>query len=160
MRSQTNKGEFGKAHAGLTVCKRCHAFYYQKSWHHGAEKFLSGKHKDFALLFTLCPACEMMKNGLFEGEITIKSVPAKQKAELVHLAKNFCAQAEEKDPMDRLIEITETRVGIVITTTENQLAHKLARHIVRAFKKSRARTLYGKGDNATVRIEITFPVTQ
>src|SRR3989344_2819152 len=117
--------EFRSGRAGLTMCRKCRAVYFKKAWHKSAETFLIQKKNGAKISFSLCPACTMIQRGEYEGIITIKDVPKKKSAEIVGLVKNFCAHAEEKDPMDRLIAIKEIKKMLVITTTENQLAHKL-----------------------------------
>lgn len=101
----------------------------------------------------------MIKNGEYEGLITIRDVPSNISRELIGLTRNYCTQAQTKDPMDRLISIKREPKEITIKTTENQLAHKLARHIVRTYKGAKDRTTYGKNAHMLARIEITFPKT-
>ncbi|MEK7134544.1 MAG: NMD3-related protein [Patescibacteria group bacterium] len=151
--------EFGPGRAGVVMCPNCHSVYFKKAWQKSAEKFLAKRKNGPEVSFKMCPACTMVKRGLYEGIVTIKDAPAKQMAEIIGLVKNFCAHATEKDPMDRLIAIKKDKKFVTITTTENQLAHKLAKHIIKSFKGSRALTLYGKNDNVTARMEITFPKT-
>ena len=91
--------------------------------------------------FSLCPACEMIKNRQFEGEIIIKNIPVKIKSDLINLAKTFSKRAFERDPMDRLIDIKETKDGLRITTTENQLAVKLAKKSKKLSKKPNSKSL-------------------
>lgn len=76
----------------------------------------------------------MIKNRQFEGKITVENVPVGTYGKLVDLIKSFCRRACEIDPMDRLIEIGKTGKGMAITTTENQLAVKLAKKIRQVFK--------------------------
>jgi len=143
--------------AGIITCPKCHAVYFKKSWHGSAGKLPGKGTGRLSTDVKLCPACTMIKGGLYEGIVTIKNTPLKRRTEIIGLVENFCSRAEERDPMDRLIAIKRDKNLLTITTTENQLAHKLAKHIVKSFKGSRALTLYGKNDNVTVRIEITFP---
>lgn len=50
--------------------------------------------------FTLCPACQMIKNKQFEGKVTILNVPEKLSEELVNLIKGFCERAYSRDPIN------------------------------------------------------------
>jgi len=151
--------EFGPGKAGLIVCSSCRAMYFKKSWHASAAQFLKQKKTRPHITFALCPACEMIKNGEYEGLITINDAPRSTTKDITGLIVNFCTQAQKKDPMDRLISVKKMKAGIEVKTTENQLAHKLARHIARSFKGARTATLYGKNAHMLTRIEITFPKT-
>ena len=101
--------EFGPGRAGVVMCPNCHSVYFKKAWQKSAEKFLAKRKNGPEVSFKMCPACTMVKRGLYEGIVTIKDAPAKQMAEIIGLVKNFCAHATEKDPMDRLIAIKRIR---------------------------------------------------
>ena len=77
----------------------------------------------------------MIKDKEFEGQLTISGLPPDLKTDLIQLIKNFCQRAFERDPMDRLIGIKTESDGLTITTTENQLAVKLAKKIKEVFNK-------------------------
>ena len=144
----------------LKVCKGCQAVFYKKSWHPAVEQSsLRGKPlkaKTYNLKPILCPACQMIKNHQFEGEITITNIPESYSQELVNLIKNFCQRAYEIDPMDRLIGIKKTKDGLIVTTTENQLAVKLTKKIKDVFKKVQIKISYSSEPGEVVYIKLTF----
>lgn len=143
--AKTKFEEFGPGKKGLLICKKCGVFYYKKSWHHGAEKFIARREsKDLPIKFVLCPADQMIKNGVFEGKLVIEEVPAKFKTNLVNLIKAFSKRAFERDPEDRLIAIKEEKNKLVATFTENELAAKLAQKIKEVFKKVIVKINYSK----------------
>lgn len=150
-----------KTESGLVICEKCDAVYYKKSWHHNLRHHKDLK-ENLPVKFSLCPACEMIKNRQFEGEIIIKNIPIKIKNDLIDLAKTFSKRAFERDPMDRLIAVKETKEGIIITTTENQLAVKLAKKIKETFKPARAggkaelKIIYSPTPSDVVYIRLTF----
>lgn len=144
------------AKKGLVICEKCNIFYYKKSWHHSADKFIAEREdKDLPLNFILCPACRMIKNKQYEGKIVIQNAPEKLKEELINLIKGYCRRAYLKDPLDRLIDIKKEDKNIIVTVTENELANKLGKKIKGTFNKLNVKTSFIKepGDTALVRIE-------
>lgn len=147
--------EFGGGKKGLVLCSDCRAVYYKKSWHHSALNLKSVK-ESAPVNFVLCPACQMIKNHQFEGQIIILNIPENLKTELNNLIKGYCERAYQADPMDRLIEIKKSKNGLVATTTENQLANKLAKKIKDTFKKVKIKTTFSKDPSDFVDIRVEF----
>lgn len=156
--SRTEREEFGLAPKGLIVCKTCGAYYYKKSWHHDAKKFVADREsRSIPLKFSECPACAMIRHGLYEGKIIISDIPAKYWSELSNLIKGYCRRAEEKDPLDRLIALTKTGTTATVTVTENQLAAKLARKIKDVFNRHATIAIrYSKEPSDVGRVTIVF----
>ncbi|MBT9169535.1 MAG: hypothetical protein DDT19_02895 [Syntrophomonadaceae bacterium] len=152
---RTETHEFSKGKSGLVICEKCDAVYYKKFWHRNLRDYKDLK-ENLAVKFSLCPACEMIKNRQFEGEIIIKNIPVKIKDDLINLAKAFSKRAFERDPMDRLIAVKETKEGIIITTTENQLAVKLAKKIKETFKRAELKITYSPTPSDVAYVKIEF----
>lgn len=150
-----DKQEFSKGKEGLIFCKICNAVYYKKSWHHNLAAH-DDLRDDTRVAFALCPACQMIADKQFEGEIIIQDIPEKFRNDLMNLIRGFTQRAYQKDPMDRLIEIKDARDGLHVTTTENQLAVKLAKKIKEAFKKASLEIHYAKPPLETVHIKMRF----
>jgi|SRR3989344_5017089 len=146
--------EFGSK-KGLVFCGECKAVYYKKSWHHSLLGLKSVK-EDSAVSFRRCPACEMIKAHQFEGRIRITGVPDNLMAELLNLIKGFGERAREADPLDRVIDIKKTKENLLVTTTENQLANKLAKKIQNTFNGVRVRTTFSKAPSDFVDIKVEF----
>lgn len=124
--------EFGPGKKSILFCKKCNAVYFYKSWHHNLENYPHLKeNKDIG--FSLCPACLLIKNGKFEGELIIKNLEGKNKAELINAIKNIGEIAQKKDIQDRIIKIEDNKEEIRVTTTENQLVQKIAKKIKKTF---------------------------
>ncbi len=155
-KSRHEAEEFGRGKKGMVMCKECRSVYYKKSWRHGWEEVKPKADKDYPVKFVLCPACAMVKNKQFEGELKIIGAPETRRKELINLIKNFGKRAYERDPLDRLIEIQEKSSALLVTTTENQLAQKLARKIKDAFKRVKTKTSYSPEPSDVVYIEVVF----
>lgn len=147
--------EFGGGKKGIMVCGECDAVYYKKSWHHSLLNLKSVK-EDAPVNFVLCPACKMIKSGQFEGRITISGAPQNLTKELLNLIRGFGERARAVDPMDRVIEIKKSKDGLVVTTTENQLANKLAKKIQSTFNKVKSKTTFSKDPSDFVDIRVKF----
>ncbi len=163
-KSQHEFEEFGKGKTGLIVCEKCQAAYYKKHWHHKLATLnapeirglSTEKKKTAAVNFVLCPACQMIKNRQYEGEIILRNVPPRLKDELIGFINGFGRRAYFRDPLDRVIDIKEKGNDLVVTTTENEMASKLANKIKNHFGKVKAKTVYGKAPSDLVRIVIEW----
>ncbi len=163
---RTEKREFPRGKLGLVLCPSCNAAYYKKSWHRNLRNYKNLR-EDLPVKFAVCPACKMIKNKQFEGEIIIQNAPAKIQNELTNLIKSFSRRAYERDPMHRLIEIKNIGVNqrtnqrqsastLRITVTENQLAVKLAKKIKEVFKKVNYKVSYSPSPSDVVYIKMEF----
>ncbi|OGY67824.1 MAG: hypothetical protein A3I24_01465 [Candidatus Harrisonbacteria bacterium RIFCSPLOWO2_02_FULL_41_13b] len=173
-KSRSEAEEFGPGKKGLVMCQNCDSTYFKKSWHHDLENVEVSEKKDVPIRFVLCPACQMIKNKQYEGRIVIKNVPEKSMVKLEELINGFCRRAYERDPMDRLIEIKKTRSAgsrlrqgfggqagqvfseWIVTTTENQLANKLAQKIKSSFSGVKTKTKFNKEPSDVVGVVVDF----
>ena len=152
-KSKKEKAEFGKGKEDILICRKCGAVYWYKSWHH-IEDYPKLK-KAKGLKFVLCPACQMIKDKKFEGEIIVENASMEMKREIKKLAKNFGERAFEKDPMDRIISIKETKEGVIrILTTENQLAQRLSEKIKETFSQKAKLVISHSKRESTLRAKI------
>ena len=176
-REKREEQEFGPGKIDYLICPECHCVYFDKSWHHSLEQDIKRFKEEKQVKFQLCPACQMIKDGRFEGEIIIENVPEQFREDIKKLAKNFGKRAFGIDPMDRIISFQEKTVkrpstqrkkgassrkefeglkDIQILTTENQLAVRLAKKIDEIFGgKPKTSISYSKEEDI-VRIKISF----
>lgn len=120
---------------GITECPKCKNVRYKKQWYASKES-IRPQMKDGHVEISderLCPACVMAKEGVFEGEVFIEGFPGKEEENLMNLVRAFGERATEIDPQDRIIRIESTREGYRVTTTEDQLANKIAKKIKDTF---------------------------
>lgn len=156
-RRKRDTHEFTGGKKGLVICEKCNIFYFKKSWHHNADTFIAkSENKDLAVKFTTCPACQMIKNRQYEGEVIIRNVPIKFKNELLNLVNAYCDRAFLKDPLDRLAGISFVGEDISVKVTENQLANKLAKKIKDAFNKVKTKTFFQKSPGDVARVTVEF----
>ena len=153
-KSRKGGQEFGKSKKDIFICKDCGAYYWRKSWYHSKETYL-GKIKEKSIKFTICPACQMIRSGRYEGEIILENILDASKERIENLIRNFGQIVFEKDPMARIISIEEIAKGMFrILTTKNQLARKLAKKIAKTYK-GKMSIVYSKRE-LTVRIRVVL----
>lgn len=149
--------EFGRGHKGVVECPRCHNVHFKKMWHPPGS---FPKHAEGEVVAMareeLCPVCKMVKEHLFEGELFMEGVPPQHKIELLNLVHNVGKHATEIDPQHRIIEVEETDKGIRVTTTENQLADRIAKKIQEAFKSVDVRSSHSKEPYEVDRVHVVF----
>lgn len=147
--------EFPEGKGGIVFCKTCSSVYFKKSWHHNLRRH-STLSEDTTVHFTLCPVCIMIQNKKYEGRIVISNIPSGARENLENLIHAFTHRAYQRDPMDRLIEIKKKNGAWEISTTENQLAVKLAKKIKEVYKKVEMNISYGHAKDKAAEITIAF----
>lgn len=155
--SRKEEAEFGKGKRGMFICRRCGSCYYLKAWHHGFEKINTRRavtRKDFQS--TLCPACAMIKNKQYEGRVVIYKVPLPVRDGLKALIRSFGNKAFERDCQHRIIGISSEKDMLTVTTSENQLAAKLAKKIRETFHAKRARMVHSAAPSDMATISLSF----
>lgn len=149
---------YWREHKGIIKCPRCDNVHFKKRWY-ASEKELSERLKVGKLKIAerkFCQACKMDKEHLFEGEVFVEGFSARKKSELLKLIKNFGERATMRDPQDRIIKIEKISAGYRITTTENQLASKLAKKIKDIFKTVQVFFSYSSEPAEVVRVRVVF----
>ena len=154
---RTEFQEFGKAAKEYRRCRICSAIYYDKSWHHGRDFDLAAAVKNHKFWITRCPACSMIEEREFEGELIIRNIPARFQMELYRLIRGYGRRAYELDCQHRIIAIAkEDKHTWRVTTTENQLAGKLAKKIREVFDRVEIATSYSEAPEDVERIVLNF----
>lgn len=109
---------------------------FSKKWHHSIDA-LNTHHKPTLQVHNkaLCRACNMIQDHLFEGALFIEECLERHKEVLLRLIHDFGTLAQEIDPQHRIINMDKIKQKAYrVTTTENQLAARLAKKIKEVFK--------------------------
>ncbi|KKQ23393.1 hypothetical protein A2999_00020 [Candidatus Wolfebacteria bacterium RIFCSPLOWO2_01_FULL_38_11] len=155
--ARREKHEIPKGFKGLVLCPICGASFYKKAWHHNLRNYKNLK-ENLEVKFLICPACRMIKNKQFEGEVKILNIPQNNLDNLIHLIEAFGHRAYLIDSQHRLINIKKVKDGLIVTTTENQLAVKIAKKIKEVFKKIDIKTSYSPSPSDVVYIKLEFRI--
>ena len=132
-KSKKEEQEFGKGKKDILICKNCDAVYFYKSWHKRLEDYPELK-EEKELRFGICPACQMIQNRKYEGKVVLKNSPKDLEKQILNTIKNAGDRALEKDNQDRIISTKANKGEIIVLTTENQLAVRIAKKLKSAFK--------------------------
>lgn len=138
-RSRKEEAEFGLGKKEFLTCSECGVVYFDKSWHRGLlEEKQKHLKENRQFKFTLCPVCKMKKDKIFEGELTIRLTTnnLRLKEEILNTVKNSDKQAQERDPLDRILWMEDKGDEVKIFTSENQLAVKMGKKLESSFPKS------------------------
>lgn len=139
-RSRKEESEFGLGQKEFLKCSECGVVYFDKSWHHGLlEEKQEHLKENRQFKFTLCPACKMKKDKIFEGEVVImlKAKNYKLKADVMNTIKNSDKQGQDWDPLDRILWMEDKGNEIRIYTSENQLAVRIGKKLNSSFPGSK-----------------------
>jgi len=154
----SKRNQYRRPRKGVAVCKKCHNVLFRKEWHRPgvqlSDQILLARKK--GVHFEVCPACTMIQKKLYEGEIIISNMPARYEVELINLITLFGERARNRDPQDRVSDIKKRVGGYRITTTENQLAVKLAKKIKSVFNKVKIKISQSKEPFEVSRIKVNF----
>ena len=150
----TKHDEYWKSGKGVAVCKKCKNILFKKEWHSSDKISVDMKQK--ITKFVICPACKIIETGTYEGEVLVKNIPENIKTDLSNLIVGFGKRAELRDPQDRIIILEKSHNIWRITTTENQLAVKLAKKIDQTFKASSVDIHHSKEPYEVARVSVSF----
>jgi len=123
----------GKSYADPTTCLACGAVYSRKTWRQSAARSARAEaHCDAAL--ARCPACEQVKAGGSEGTVLVRgSFALANEGEIRRRALHVAARAGYTQPQRRIVSVRRTGSGLEVTTTSQELAHRLVRELKKAF---------------------------
>jgi hypothetical protein len=141
---------------GVVVCQQCHNAHYKKAWHHPISKTVKSLQPKEEVSFTICPACSMINNHNYAGEIVMANVPPKIEVEMVNLIIGFNHRSQKNNPQHRVITIDKDKDAYRVLTTEDQMAVGLAKKIKSSFKAVQMTTSFSKEPYAMVLVRLVF----
>ena len=134
-----------KAPKGPVMCRTCKAIYAKKRWHINsgeARKLAASKdtHK------IVCPACQKIKDDYPEGIVTLTwSDLRAHETEIRGLITNVEARAISVNPLERVMKMKRQKKDLEVQTTNDRLAQRIGRELVRAYK-GKVTTQWGHRD--------------
>ncbi len=126
--------EMFKAPKEPAICRRCKAIYADKRWHVDSEEArkLASSPRTQKIV---CPACQKIKDDYPEGIVTLKWADLREhEAEIRGLIANVESRAFSVNPLERVMKITRLRNDLEVQTTNDRLAQRIGRELVRAYK--------------------------
>ncbi|MDH4153782.1 MAG: BCAM0308 family protein [Nitrospira sp.] len=123
-----------KAPKGPTICRKCTAIYSSKRWHFDevAARKLAASPRTKKLV---CPACQKTRDDYPEGVVTLTWADLREhEPEIRGLIANVETRAVAVNPLDRVMKIVRRKKDLEVQTTNDRLAQRLGRALVRAYK--------------------------
>jgi len=115
-----------------SLCLTCRALYHNKRWTLDPKTFDQLEANGEGDRVT-CPACRKIAEGYAEGVVTLRGAYLwAHENEIFHLLKNEETRTMEKNPLERIINMTRENDDLVIETTEEKLAEHLGRALHKA----------------------------
>ena len=112
--------------AEQTTCPQCNA-----SIHDGQWQWLPA---DAEAAKVVCPACRRIHDGFPAGYVSVEGdYFARHRVELLHLVQKHATRATAEHPMRRLMKVEDTPEGVMLTTTDTQLACEIGDALHDAF---------------------------
>lgn len=116
------------------LCQKCGALYQNKRWTIDATELqkAGGTNIDNKVI---CPACQRMADNNPAGIVTLSgSYLWEHRDEILNTIKHVESKSRLKNPLGRIMEISEEKGIITVTTTEDKLAQKLGREVYKSQK--------------------------
>jgi hypothetical protein len=114
-----------------TVCSRCQAVYRHQHWNRDdrrAETLLQSGAET-----VVCPGCKIIEERNPRGIITLSGDYWPQhRQDILNLVRNEEERGIHTNPLERIIDIREEGGNLIIETTNEKLAQKIARSIDKA----------------------------
>ena len=123
-----------RAPKGPAMCRKCQVIYSDKRWRFDEVEAckLAASPRTQKLV---CPACQKIRDGYPEGIVTLQwSALKDHEAEIRGLIGNVEARALSVNPLGRVMKIDSQRKDFEVQTTNDRLAQRIGRELVRAFK--------------------------
>lgn len=119
----------------VAACTECHAVYQRRHWFFDEDAYFRETMQPETRM-VLCPACQKIRDRYAEGQVTLRTGAflSAHKDEILHLIRNEEARAKGFNPLERIIEMTESSQGIVVTTTNEKLAQRIGRAVKSAYQ--------------------------
>lgn len=157
-RAEEQHEQYGRDHAGGSLCPTCRNIHYLGRWHQADSDVLAELKTTVNHEFRRerCPACKMIEGHTFEGELFIEHFPESTHEELMNLIHAYAKRAEIDDPQARIIDIEDTEKGQRITTTENQLAVRLGKKIKDTFNAVNLNISHAKEPQEVSRVHAVY----
>ena len=141
VRTRRNVQQYGdpylpKVNPGeIAVCKGCRAIFQRRHWFFNESLYrtLAGTRGTRELT---CPACQKIRDGYFEGEVTLmpSAFLSAHKEEILNLIRNEEERAKGINPLERIIAIKEENDKVVVLTTDEKLSQRIGRELRKAYQ--------------------------
>jgi len=115
-----------------SICQRCRAIWKKGKWSLD-EALRTEVLKWEQPKSVLCPACRRIMDDYPAGIITLKGAYLQvHKEEILQTIRNEEQNSKQKNPLERIMKIEESKDAITITTTDSKLARRIGKVVNKA----------------------------
>jgi len=115
-----------------SICQRCRAIWKKGKWSLD-EGLRTEVLKWQQPKSVLCPACRRIMDDYPVGIITLKGAYLQaHKEEILQTIRNEEQNSKQKNPLERIMKVEETKGTITITTTDSKLARRIGKVVNKA----------------------------
>ncbi len=140
---------------GPVQCRKCGSISFRGRWHRPSDKIVPGLKREKEIETALCPACSMVQEEKYLGELIIENIPETKKEELINLIKKFCNLSFEENPINRLISLEEIARGMArVLVTDKRMVKRLSDKLKKVYKL-KAKIIHSPREHF-VRIRLVF----
>jgi NMD protein affecting ribosome stability and mRNA decay len=130
------------APSDMTTCDKCGAVYSRKTWRRSAARSLRAMTAGAA--WGRCPACRRLRPETAVGTVVLTGASVSRlEPELRRRIAHVAERAAFTQPERKLIGLRRLPDGLEALTTSQELAHRIAREVEKAFG---GRTTYSWSD--------------
>jgi NMD protein affecting ribosome stability and mRNA decay len=140
---QTPVSRVAPAPAERTLCDGCGAVFAHKTWRRSPARTMAALADGPS--WGRCPACRQRATGAAGTVLLLGSSVRLAERELRRRIANVGRRARFTQPERRLVGIRRVPDGLEVLTTSQELAHRIAREVEKAFG-GRARYAWSDGD--------------
>ena len=115
-----------------SICQRCRAIWKKGKW--SLDEALRNKVLKWEQpKSVLCPACRRIMDDYPAGIITLKGAYLQaHREEILQTIRNEEQNSKQKNPLERIMKIEESKDVITITTTDAKLARRIGKVVNKA----------------------------
>lgn len=122
-----------KALRGPLVCERCGAMYIKRRWTLTPPARTAGLEAIASPRPTICPACRMIAEAQFGGEVRISGAfVTGHRDEIERLIQGEAKRAADDNPTARLVRLDRAGDRLTVRTTTEHLAKRLGQALHKA----------------------------
>lgn len=120
-------------YTGTVVCPQCHAIWENKHWHLDEPQY-ERLRNDAEVQKVICPGCEKIEAGEFDGQVTLRSplIPVNEEA-ILGLVYNTEARVRADNPLARIANLEVKGDTIEILTITPFLADRIGKELRKAY---------------------------
>jgi NMD protein affecting ribosome stability and mRNA decay len=116
----------GKKLPEPTVCPRCGAVFHKGHWSWAARPARANE--------AVCPACRRIADNCPAGTLRLSgSFLAAHREEVLNVVRHQEREAKKEHPLSRIIGITASKAGLMVTTTDMHLPRRIGEALWHAY---------------------------